>query len=69
MSYATTCVCMQLKNSCMWHFLIAYKTCSCIRQAQKTNSFSKSICNCTTIEITQNDYANYVVNYKYISNC
>jgi len=29
------CVCMQLKNSCMWHFLIVYKTCNCIRQVAK----------------------------------
>jgi len=64
LSYATTCVCMQLKNSCMWHFLIAFKTCNCIRQVTKDKfSFNMSIYNCTTIEITQNDYANYVLNY------
>jgi hypothetical protein len=64
LSYATTCVCMQLKNSCMWHFLIVYKTRNCIRQVAKNKfSFNKSIYNCTTIEITQNDYANYVLNY------
>jgi hypothetical protein len=52
----------------MQHFLIEYKTCSCIRQVIKDKfSFSKSIYNCTTIEITQNDYANYVVNYIYIN--